>query len=104
MVKALGHVAYEEERSPFLAGAPVMPGPREYSEDTARQIDVAVREFVGKAYDKALGILTRERALLERGAKQLLEKETLAEAELVEYREAIARGPAGESRRETSTA
>jgi cell division protease FtsH len=90
MVKALGHVAYEEERSPFLAGAPVMPGPREYSEDTARQIDVAVREFVGKAYDKALGILTRERALLERGAKQLLEKETLAEAELVEYREAIA--------------
>jgi cell division protease FtsH len=90
MVKALGHVAYEEERSPFLAGAPVMPGPREYSEDTARQIDVAVREFVGKAYDKALGILTRERALLERGAKQLLEKETLAEAELVEYRKAIA--------------
>jgi cell division protease FtsH len=90
MVKALGHVSYEEERSPFLAGAPVMPGPREYSEDTARQIDVAVREFVGKAYDKALAILTRERALLERGAKQLLEKETLAEAELVEYKEAIA--------------
>jgi len=88
MVKTLGHVTYEEERSPFLA-VPGMPHPREYSEETAREIDVAVREIVESAYDKALGILRRERALLERGAENLLEKETLAEAELGEIRDAL---------------
>jgi cell division protease FtsH len=88
MVKALGHMAYEEERSPFLAGMPAQ-GPREYSEETAREIDVAVRDIVKAAYDKALGILTREKKLLERWAQKLLEKETLAEAELAELRASI---------------
>ena len=88
MVKALGHVAYEEERSPYLAGVQVQQ-PREFSEETAREIDVAVREFVNSAYEKALAILGRERETLERGAKKLLEKETLAEAELVELRAAV---------------
>ena len=92
MVKSLGHVTYEEERSPFLQ-VPGMPQPREYSEETAREIDVAVREIVENAYAKALEILRRERALLERGAKELLEKETLAEAELAELRGAL--GTAG---------
>jgi cell division protease FtsH len=81
MVKALGDVAYEEERSPFLGGVQV-PGPREYSEQTAREIDVAVREIIRAAHDKALAVLQRDKALLERGAKLLLEKETLVEAEL----------------------
>jgi cell division protease FtsH len=88
MVKALGHMAYEEERSPFLAGMPAQ-GPREYSEETAREIDVAVRDIVRAAYDKALGILSREKKLLERWAQKLLEKETLAEAELAELRASI---------------
>ncbi len=88
MVKALGHVAYEEERSPYLAGVQVQQ-PREFSEETAREIDVAVREFVNAAYEKALAILGRERETLERGAKKLLEKETLAEPELAELRTAV---------------
>jgi cell division protease FtsH len=81
MVESLGHLAYEEERAPFLGGMQ-WPGPREYSEQTAREIDVAVREIVGAAHDKAHAILTRDKALLERGAALLLQKETLAEAEL----------------------
>jgi cell division protease FtsH len=88
MVGTLGHVAYEEERAPFL-GTP-MPAPREHSEATAREIDVAVRDIVEGAYAKALGVLRRERELLERGAKQLLERETLAEADLAEIRAALA--------------
>ena len=87
MVKTLGHVAYEEERSPFL-GVP-LAARREHSEETAREIDVAVREIVASAYDKALAILARERATLERGAHQLLEKETLVETELAGLRAAI---------------
>jgi cell division protease FtsH len=63
-----------------------MPGPREYSEQTAREIDVAVREIVSAAHDKALAVLQRDRETLERGAKLLLEKETLVEAELAALR------------------
>src|SRR5467141_2209377 len=65
MVEGLGHVAYEEERAPFLGG-PVPQGRREYSEATAREIDIAVRDIVDVVYEKAKQILTRERALLER--------------------------------------
>jgi len=91
MVKALGDVAYDEERSPFLGGVQ-MPGPREYSEQTAREIDIAVRDIVNAAHAKALAVLQRDREILERGAKLLLEKETLAEAELAALRPPAARG------------
>jgi cell division protease FtsH len=89
MVQNLGHVAYEEERAPFLGGA-LPQGHREYSEETAREIDVAVRGIVETAYTKAVAILRRHRAALEAWAKKLLEKETLAEAELAELRNAVA--------------
>jgi cell division protease FtsH len=89
MVQNLGHVAYEEERAPFLGG-PLPQGHREYSEETAREIDVAVRGIVENAYGKAVGILRKHRAALEAWAKKLLEKETLAEAELAELRSAVA--------------
>jgi len=89
MVKNLGHVTYDEERSPFLAGQIIQKN-REYSEETAREIDVAVRDIVKACYEKARGILSREKALLESWALRLLEKETLAEAELGELRASIA--------------
>jgi cell division protease FtsH len=85
MVKALGHVAYEEEPAAFLSNQ-VFQKNREYSEETAREIDIAVRDIVKDSYDKALGILSREKPLLERWAQRLLEKETLVEAELDELR------------------
>ena len=85
MVKVLGDVAYEEERSPFLAGVP-LPAERNFSEQTAREIDVAVRDIVSAAHEKALAILRREKSTLERGALLLLEKETLVEADLAALR------------------
>jgi cell division protease FtsH len=90
MVKSLGHVAYEEERPPFL-GAPLPSGHREYSEATAREIDVAVRQIVDGTYEKAVAILRRERALLERWALKLLDRETLVERDLEELRRAVSR-------------
>jgi cell division protease FtsH len=89
MVKSLGFVAYEEERAPFLGG-PMPQGHREYSEETAREIDVAVRDIIRSCYDKALAILSKEKKILETWAQKLLEKETLAEAELAELRRAVA--------------
>jgi cell division protease FtsH len=82
----LGNVTYEKQRSHFLEN-PAMEGwnnGRSYSEETAREIDVAVRELVAQAFSKALGVLRQRRAVLERGAKALLQKETLNEAELAE--------------------
>jgi cell division protease FtsH len=89
MVTTLGHVAYEEEQAPFMNGN-IFQKSREYSEETAREIDVAVRAIVEAAYAKALAILQRHRGALETWAKKLLEKETLVEAELVELRNAVA--------------
>jgi cell division protease FtsH len=91
MHEKLGHIAYAEERAPFL-GTPAAPGWRErdYSEETAREIDCAVREIVASAFERALALLTKNRATLEEGARKLLERETLGEAELAALRARIA--------------
>jgi cell division protease FtsH len=86
MSEKLGLVAYEEERRNLLAGTPPLPTERRYSESTAREIDCAVREALDRAFVVATNALTRGRAVLERGAKQLLEKETLTEPELQSLR------------------
>jgi len=83
MVKDLGHVAYENEPAGFLNNNITQ---KQFSEETAREIDIAVRDIVKDSYDKALGILSREKALLERWAQRLLEKESLGESELDELR------------------
>jgi cell division protease FtsH len=88
MVRTLGNVAYDEERSPFLSNQMLQKN-REYSEETAREIDVAVRDIVKVAYDKALGILSKHKQQLEAWARKLLEKETLVEVELADLRAAV---------------
>jgi cell division protease FtsH len=83
MAESLGQVAYEWDPGQFL---PVPGGavarPREFSEATAREIDAAVKGLVDRAFAKAVGILTDQRAILERGAQLLLAKETLTEDDL----------------------
>ncbi|OIQ71374.1 ATP-dependent zinc metalloprotease FtsH 4 [mine drainage metagenome] len=81
MVEALGQMALENPPQSMLGG-PAMPQPHDYSEQTAREIDCAVRELVNGAFDHAQSILTQKRAILEEGAKQLLRKETLSDVEL----------------------
>jgi cell division protease FtsH len=83
MEEKLGHVTYDTEPRSFLdvQQRPTMLE-RQYSEETAREIDCAVREILDAAYAKASEILTRRRADLEKGAAALLEKETLTEEEL----------------------
>ncbi|MBI2319805.1 MAG: ATP-dependent metallopeptidase FtsH/Yme1/Tma family protein [Betaproteobacteria bacterium] len=93
MHDALGLVTYEEERRSFLPGSAVPPGERRYSEETAREIDCAVRELLTRTFDVATRILSDGRAVLERGARLLLEKETLAEAELKPLRSELSAAP-----------
>jgi cell division protease FtsH len=94
MDKDLGHVAYERERPPML-GTPAQPNPyaREFSDETERLMDHAIRALVGHAFDRAVEILNAHRSLHERTAELLLQKETLEEADIAKLRAQIV--PAG---------
>ncbi|HEX8943999.1 MAG TPA: ATP-dependent zinc metalloprotease FtsH [Gemmatimonadaceae bacterium] len=56
--------------------------PRAYSEQTAREIELGVRSLTQQALDRAVAILTRNRAALNAGAALLIERETLTRDEL----------------------
>ena len=77
----LGNVAYESERSNFL-GQTAPPQERSYSEETAREIDCAVRTIVARAFERSSTILTQRRDILEETARDLLVRETLDESDL----------------------
>jgi cell division protease FtsH len=81
MVPELGHVTFDSEPTSLL-GQQMGVKQREYSEDTAREIDCAVRKIVEQVYEGAESILTENRAVLEESAAALLENETLAEKDL----------------------
>ena len=72
-----GQVIYEEDRQAFLGDKFGLAKPKTYSEETAREIDTAIRRLVDDAFDSATQILTRRRKVLETGAAMLLERETL---------------------------
>jgi cell division protease FtsH len=83
MDEDLGMVSLESERSTFLQ----MPGEyvtprRDYSEQTAREVDCAVRELVTQAFGRAVVILDAHRDALAESAQRLLECETLRGDEL----------------------
>jgi cell division protease FtsH len=80
MGEALGPVTYESEPAGFLGQ---MAGPRRlYAEETAREIDLAVRELVSSAFERARAILVANRPLLDESARELLVRETLADGAL----------------------
>ncbi len=55
---------------------------RDFSEETAKEIDSEVRRFVGTAYESAKKLITENRDTLERIAQALLEREVLDANEL----------------------
>ena len=83
MEDALGSVAYETDRAPLLGTIERQTYlERQFSEETAREIDEAVKAILDTGYQTARAILDRNRALLERSAQKLMHDETLSEKEL----------------------
>jgi cell division protease FtsH len=84
MSEKLGSVAYERDPGNFLAGAdrPYPVREREYADETAAAVDDEVRAIVDGVFERAQGILKARRAILDRAAKKLLEKETLEQSDL----------------------
>jgi len=89
MNEELGNVAYEHERPLFVGGVRAGGNEREYSEQTAREIDVAVRRLVDRAFEVAKSILAEKRTVLESSAQELLQKETLDEGDLALVRQRL---------------
>ena len=83
MDETLGQAIYVEDQPRFLEGVMHPPGMGGiYSQETAREIDLAVRALLERAFERATAVLTRHRDLLEETAQRLLEQETLSEEEL----------------------
>ena len=83
MEPALGQVSYERDPAPMLGDLPGTFQQRLYSEETAREIDCAMRAMVENAFDRATAILTERRDILEAGAAALLAHETLTQDALL---------------------
>lgn len=83
MSEKLGHMTFEHNRKPlFLDIAPGFGTSKDYSEETAREIDNEVRDIIEHCYIKVKSTLTEKSGLLELVARTLLEKESIDGDEL----------------------
>jgi cell division protease FtsH len=81
MSEKLGPLTFEKERRPlFLEG--VIPSSKEYSENTAMEIDKEVMELVTESYEKVKDTLKGTKEKLDEVAEHLLEKEVIEGEEL----------------------
>ena len=93
MDPGIGPVAIEPPSSPLLDGTPLMSSPRlAVSEALQERIDDAIRDIVSSGLERASAVLQQHRALLERGAQELLQKETLDEQAIKGYEQAMRSG------------
>ncbi len=76
MAEMLGQRTYALPQQAFLGNAPLQRS--ETGETTAREIDMAVREIVDRAFDRAIHLLAQRRKDMEDGVRLLLERETLS--------------------------
>ncbi|MBW1982546.1 MAG: ATP-dependent zinc metalloprotease FtsH [Deltaproteobacteria bacterium] len=83
MSEKLGLVTYAREKRPMFLDTGFVPG-KEYSENTAQEIDAEIARLMNEAHERVRAILTEKRELLERLAQKLLEKETIVSDELQE--------------------
>ncbi len=77
----LGPLTYGKKEQEVFLGRDIAQG-RDYSDDTAKQIDVAVRAFVDEGYQSAYHILEENADIMHRMAAALLERETLDKVEI----------------------
>ena len=84
MDETLGRVYLENERRAQFLNVPGVAQPRQYSEQTAREIDESVQKILEGQYERAKQVLTERRDVLNEGAVVLLKKEKIEGKELEE--------------------
>ena len=90
MHDVLGQAVLEQDRGGYLGEDRVSFNPRDHSEATAREVDLAVRELLDTAYQRAVRLLEEHRTDLEAGAKLLMERETITPDDFPPLRPAAA--------------
>jgi len=83
MSDRLGPVALGRQQGNMFLGRDIA-SERDFSEETASAVDDEVRNLVEQAYRRAKAVLTENRAILDRLAEMLIEKETVDAEELQE--------------------
>ncbi len=83
MSDALGPLSYGRKDEQIFLGRDFSVH-KDYSEDTAKQIDVEITRFIDNGYGRAKEIISEHIETLHRIASELLEKEVLNTAELDE--------------------
>ena len=77
----VGVVTYGQEEEPIFMGRELSRH-KEFSDQTAAQIDLAVRKILDEAKKRAMDILSEHKDQLDKLAQELFEKETLDDAEI----------------------
>ncbi len=77
MTEKFGPLTFEKERRPLFLDMGLPSGAKEYSEDTAREIDQEVKRLVDDSYSKVRELLSGNQDRLKTLATVLLEKETI---------------------------
>jgi len=80
-MSGLGPLAYGKKEEQIFLGRELSQH-RDFSEETAKEIDVEVRRFVNNGYNQAKSIIENHRDLLVKIAEALLEREVLDASEL----------------------
>ncbi|MGA7157099.1 MAG: ATP-dependent zinc metalloprotease FtsH [Acidobacteriaceae bacterium] len=88
----LGPLTYGKKEQEVFLGRDIGQA-RDYSDDTAQQIDKAVRRLVDEGYNSAYKILDENREVMHAMAAALLERETLDAAEIELLIQGKALGP-----------
>jgi cell division protease FtsH len=82
MSDKIGHITYEKERKSMFLDIGPEAHSRDYSEETAREIDNEIRRIIEDTYEQVKETLSEKKQLLEQIAGILLEKEVMDGEEL----------------------
>jgi cell division protease FtsH len=89
----MGRVNFQEQGGPQFLGVVANAPAREFSEQTAREIDLEVRRIIEDATNEVRAILSTRQGALEAVAQRLIDKEVIDGAELRQLLEEHNPGP-----------
>jgi cell division protease FtsH len=84
MSEKLGLVTFEHDGRPVFLGGD-MGLTKEYSEETAREIDLEVKSIIDETLAKTKEILRKKKGILVKLAQRLMEKEVIEAEELKKF-------------------
>lgn len=87
MSDAVGQAVLEQKHLQYLGDQQFQSSNKDYSEATAREVDLAIRHLIEEAYARAKAILTAHRADLDAGAALLLERESISPGDFAPLRQ-----------------